>query len=222
MTLLAIRLRVLLALLLASFVLLAAPAQAAGAAGTGPVQLLEQWLQQTRSGSAHFTQTVSQPKGPAQAPASGSFAFERPDRFRWDYAAPYRQAIVSDGKQLWTYDHDLDQVTVTPVTQAFKGTPAAIFAGADLNRLFTLAPQPDADGLQWVQATPKSRDSNFDWIRIGLRGTPQGPEVAELQLRDAFGQISTMRFTEVVRNPVLAADTFRFVPPPGASVINQP
>ena len=208
-------------LLLALFVMAAAAVQPA-AAGAGPVQLLEQWLQQTHSGSAHFVQTVTNPKGPAQAPASGSFAFERPDRFRWDYAAPYRQVIVSDGKQLWTYDHDLDQVTVTPVTQAFKGTPAAIFAGADLNRLFTLAPQPDADGLQWVRATPKSRDSNFDWIRIGLRSTPQGPEVAELQLRDAFGQISTMRFTEVVRNPALAADSFRFVPPAGASIINQP
>lgn len=186
------------------------------------VQLLEQWLQQTKSGSAQFTQTVSNPKGPAQAPASGQFAFERPDRFRWDYAKPYRQVIVSDGKQLWTYDHDLDQVTITPVTQAFKGTPAAIFAGTDLTKLFALQAQPDAEGLQWVQATPKSKDGNFDWIRIGLRTTAQGPEVAELQLRDAFGQISTMRFTAIARNPVLAADSFRFTPPKGASVITQP
>lgn len=186
------------------------------------VQLLEQWLQQTKSGSAQFTQTVSNPKGPAQAPASGQFAFERPDRFRWDYAKPYRQVIVSDGKQLWTYDHDLDQVTITPVTQAFKGTPAAIFAGTDLTKLFALQAQPDADGLQWVQATPKSKEGNFDWIRIGLRTTAQGPEVAELQLRDAFGQISTMRFTAIARNPALAADSFRFTPPKGASVITQP
>ncbi|MGA8009247.1 MAG: outer membrane lipoprotein chaperone LolA [Thiomonas sp.] len=186
------------------------------------VQLLEQWLQQTKSGSAQFTQTVSNPKGPAQAPASGQFAFERPDRFRWDYAKPYRQVIVSDGKQLWTYDHDLDQVTITPVTQAFKGTPAAIFAGTDLTKLFALQAQPDAEGLQWVQATPKSKDGNFDWIRIGLRTTAQGPEVAELQLRDAFGQISTMRFTAIARNPALAADRFRFTPPKGASVITQP
>ncbi|OZB51135.1 MAG: outer membrane lipoprotein carrier protein LolA, partial [Thiomonas sp. 15-63-373] len=110
--------------------LLGASLPAAFAANS--VQLLEQWLQQTRGGSAQFTQTVSNPKGPAQAPATGQFAFERPDRFRWDYTKPYAQVIVSDGKQLWTYDHDLDQVTITPVTQAFKGTPAAIFAGTDL------------------------------------------------------------------------------------------
>ncbi len=209
------------ALLLALLVLFAASAQPA-VAGTGSVQLLEQWLQQTRSGSADFTQTVSNPKGPAQAPAAGRFAFERPDRFRWDYAAPYRQVIVSDGRQLWTYDHGLDQVTITPVTQAFKGTPAAIFAGADLKRLFTLTSQPDAGGLEWVLATPKSKDSNFDWIRIGLRSTPQGPEVAELQLRDAFGQVSTMRFSRIERNPALPAGSFHFTPPSGASVIHQP
>lgn len=210
--------------------LLLAPALASGLLGLAapaalaatPVQLLEQWLQQTRGGSAQFTQTVSNPKGPAQAPASGQFAFERPDRFRWDYTKPYAQVIVSDGRQLWTYDHDLDQVTISAVSQAFKGTPAAIFAGGDLAQLFTLQAQPEAGGLQWVQATPKARDSNFDWIRIGLRATPQGPDVVELQLRDAFGQISTMRFSAIQRNPTFAADSFRFTPPKGASVIRQP
>lgn len=220
MTILFARGRAALAGLLLGAGLFAATLPSAAAATS--VQLLEQWLQQTQSGSAQFTQTVSNAKGPAQAPASGQFAFERPDRFRWDYTKPYAQVIVSDGKQLWTYDHDLDQVTITPVTQAFKGTPAAIFAGADLTKLFTLQAQPDASGLQWVQATPKSKDSNFDWIRIGLRATPQGPEVAELQLRDAFGQVSTMRFTAIVRNPALRADSFRFTPPKGASVISQP
>ncbi|CUA97628.1 outer membrane lipoprotein chaperone LolA [Thiomonas bhubaneswarensis] len=200
--------------------LLAAAAPAAMAATS--VQLLEQWLKQTRGGSAQFTQTVSNPKGPAQAPAAGQFAFERPDRFRWDYTKPYAQVIVSDGKQLWTYDHDLDQVTITPVTQAFKGTPAAIFAGTDLTRLFTLQALPDANDLQWVQATPQAKDSNFDWIRIGLRSTMQGPEVVELQLRDAFGQVSTMRFSAIKSNPVFAADSFHFTPPKGASVIRQP
>ena len=200
--------------------LLAAGLPAAFAATS--VQLLEQWLQQTKGGRAEFTQTVSNPKGPAQAPASGQFAFERPDRFRWDYTKPYAQVIVSDGKQLWTYDHGLDQVTITPVTQAFRGTPAAIFAGTDLTRLFTLQAQADAGGLQWVQATPKAKDSNFDWIRIGLRNTAKGPEVAELQLRDAFGQISTMRFTAMQTNPSFAPDSFRYTPPKGASVIQQP
>lgn len=202
--------------------LLLAAAVPVARAADDPVQLLQQWLKQTRSGSAEFTQTVSNPKGPAQAPASGNFVFERPDRFRWNYTAPYKQVLVSDGRQLWTYDHDLDQVTITPVSQAFRGTPAAIFAGGDLAQLFTLKPKPAADGLQWVQATPKARDSNFDWIRIGLRNTPQGPEVAELQLRDAFGQISTMRFKNIIANPRLAADQFSFTPPKGASVIRQP
>ena len=73
-----------------------------------------------------------------------------------------------------------------------------------------------------MQATPKAKDSNFDWIRIGLRNTAKGPEVAELQLRDAFGPISTMRFTAMQTNPSFAPDSFRYTPPKGASVIQQP
>ncbi len=186
------------------------------------VTLLNQWVRETHSAQCDFTQTVVDEKKMAGAASSGSFAFERPGKFRWIYTKPYRQDIVSDGQTIWTYDHDLDQVTVSQQSQALSGTPALLLAGGDVGRLFTLAPLPSVGGLQWVQAVPRGTDNSFDWVRIGLKSTPQGPELVQMQLRDAFRRTSTIVFSNIRRNQEFAAGSFHFKAPQGASVIQQP
>ncbi len=198
----------------------AVPLPAVAAAADG-VTLLRGWLRETRSGSADFTQQVVDAKGAPGAVSRGHFDFARPGRFRWSYSAPYRQDIVSDGSTIWTYDHDLDQVTLTRASRALAGTPAALLAGADIDAVFKLAPLPAADGLQWVQATPRDNDSSFAWVRIGLRDGAQGPELVRMQLRDAFRRTSDITFTAQQRNPALPAATFRFAIPAGAAVLDQ-
>ncbi len=190
--------------------------------GATGAALLSLWVKGTRSARADFTQTVVDEKGKASSPSAGSFEFERPGKFRWIYTKPYHQDIVSDGQTIWTYDHDLDQVTVSPQTRALSGTPAALLAGEDVSKLFTLSALPAASGLQWVQAVPHSKDSSFDWVRIGLKATPQGPELVEMQLRDAFRRTSTIVFTNAQRNVAFPAGSFHFKAPKGASVIQQP
>ena len=200
----------------------AAPLPAAAAASPADgLALLRAWLRDTRSGSADFTQQVTDAKGARGAVSRGHFDFERPGHFRWSYSAPYRQDIVSDGSTIWTYDHDLDQVTLTRASRALAGTPAALLAGADIDAVFTLAAQPAADGLQWVQATPRNNDSSFAWVRIGLRAGAQGPELVRMQLRDAFRRTSDIAFSAQRRNPALPAATFRFAIPAGAAVLDQ-
>ncbi len=186
------------------------------------VTLLNLWVKSTHSARASFTQTVVDESGKASAPSAGYFEFERPGKFRWVYTKPYHQDIISDGQTVWTYDHDLDQVTVSVQSQALSGTPAALLAGEDVSKLFTLSPLPSTSGLQWVQAVPRSKDSSFDWVRMGLKPTPRGPELVEMQLRDAFRRTSTIVFINTQRNVVFAAGSFHFKAPQGASVIQQP
>ena len=197
-------------------------ASASAQTAVGGVALLEQWVKSTHSARARFTQSVVDEKGRATAPSGGSFEFERPGKFRWIYTKPYQQDIISDGQTIWTYDHDLDQVTVSMQSRALSGTPAALLTGEDVNKIFALSPLPSTSGLQWVQAVPRSKDSTFDWVRIGLKPTPQGPELVEMQLRDAFRRTSTIVFSHTQRNPVFAAGSFHFTAPQGASVIRQP
>ncbi len=196
-------------------------AAATAAAAPDGVAMLRAWLRDTRSGSADFTQQVTDAKGARGAVSRGHFDFERPGRFRWSYSAPYRQDIISDGSTIWTYDHDLDQVTLTRASRALAGTPAALLAGADIDAVFKLAALPAADGLQWVQATPRDNDSSFAWVRIGLREGAQGPELVRMQLHDAFRRTSDIEFSAQRRNPALPAATFRFAIPAGAAVLDQ-
>lgn len=211
------RRRVLRSLMLCG--LLALAPQVPAAAADNPVALLQQWLRDTHGATADFTQSVVSDKGGAPQVSTGHFAFERPGRFRWVYVQPYRQDIVSNGSTIWTYDHDLDQVTISSQSRALGTTPAALLSGADVQRVFALSALPARDGLQWVQATPRTRDSSFVWVRLGLRAGAQGPRLEQMQLRDAFRRTSTIRFSAQEDNPRFAAGTFDFKPPPGAAVI---
>lgn len=194
---------------------------------TDGLQLLGEFLRGVHSGRAQFTQTVTAPprEGQAGRPriSTGSFEFARPNRFKFSYSKPFQQLLVSDGQTLWLHDVDLNQVTARKLSQVLQGTPAAVIAAAsDLRSLqadFQLSAQPEAGGLQWVQAVPKGRDGQLQSIRVGLRATPQGPELASLDILDSFGQRSVMSFTQFEPNAMLPAGSFQFKPPPGADVI---
>jgi chaperone LolA len=150
--------------------------------------------------------------------ASGKMAFARPGKFRWDYAKPYAQLIVGDGVKLWLYDADLDQVTVKPLSAIVAGTPAALLAGDNaIEKFFGLQNAGNANGLEWLEATPKNRDTGFERIRMGFRGDV----LAQMELLDFFGQRTTLRFVNFSRNPTFAVSHFRFVPPKGADIIGD-
>ncbi|MBX3610812.1 MAG: outer membrane lipoprotein chaperone LolA [Hydrogenophaga sp.] len=195
-----------------------APAHADG------LQALETFLRESNSASAEFTQVVTSPKRADETKARqktsrGRFAFQRPDRFRFDYLKPFEQVIVADGQQLWLYDVDLNQVTVRRQQDALGSTPAAIIASsADLKALresFELKSAPERDGLQWVEAVPRQRDGQLRKVRLGFSGN----RLAALDIEDGLGQLSALRFTQWQSNPALTGNEFRFTPPAGADVI---
>ena len=204
-------------------------ALSAGVASASSLDTLEIFLKSTKSGRADFTQVVTPPAKAGQTTlrsktSTGQFSFLRPTRFRFDYVKPFPQVIVADGQTLWLYDADLEQVTARKQAQALGSTPAALVATAvDLSALqkeFTLEAQVDADGLQWVQATPKNRESTIQAVRIGLRAEGAQVSLAKLEIFDAMGQRSVLSFERFEVNPVsLGAAQFNFVTPKGVSVI---
>ncbi|PUE62405.1 outer membrane lipoprotein carrier protein LolA [Limnohabitans sp. Rim8] len=208
---------------------LAIAALSAGVASASSLDTLESFLKSTKSGRADFTQVVTSPAKAGQTTvrsktSTGQFSFVRPTRFRFDYVKPFPQVIVADGQTLWLYDADLEQVTARKQTQALGSTPAALVAtAADLSALqkeFTLDAQPDADGLQWVQATPKNRESTIQSVRMGLRVDGVQVSLGKLEIFDAMGQRSVLSFERFEVNPAnLGAAQFNFVTPKGVSVI---
>lgn len=182
------------------------------------VEQLRQFVRQTRSAEGDFEQVVTARSGRKPQQAAGTFAFARPGKFHWEYARPYRQVLVGDGVQLWTWDPDLNQVTVREIGDALGATPAAILFGSGaLEDSFELADGGSADGLAWVEARPRQADSSFESMRIGL----DDGRLRRMEMRDNFGQTTLITFTRLQPNPALAPDRFRFVPPAGADIIGE-
>ncbi|KAA0219099.1 MAG: outer membrane lipoprotein carrier protein LolA [Proteobacteria bacterium] len=178
---------------------------------------LRAFLADTRSARGEFTQKVLRDGSVAES-MSGDFAFARPGRFRWEVRKPFEQLLVADGQRLWFYDKDLNQVTVRQLSDALASTPAAIlFGDADPERDFRLRELAQRDGLEWVEALPRSKEAGFERIALGMRdGLPVSMEVA-----DAFGRTTVFGFGAIARNASPAPELFRFVPPKGADVVGQ-
>jgi outer membrane lipoprotein carrier protein len=189
---------------------------------------LSQFLKQTQSGRAQFTQQVISPAKADQAPrrktSSGTFEFQRPQQFRFAYQKPFVQTMVSDGQSLWLYDADLNQVTVRKQSQGWGQTPAAFIASTgDLKVLqaeFNLLAEADSEGMQWIKATPKQSEGAVQIIRVGLKVQAQAiPVLSVLEIVDGLGQTSRLNFQNFEVNVKLTPETFQFKTPAGAQVI---
>jgi len=187
------------------------------AARADAVDTLKDFVADVKSGHAAFTQTVTSPDGAKKKTSNGSFDFLRPNRFRFTYAKPFEQVIVSDGQKVWIYDADLNQVSSRKFSQALGATPAALLAGGSLEKDFNLSPMPSKDGLDWAQATPKVKDGPFQSVRIGFKGK----DLSALEITDSFGQRSLLQFTQLVSNAPVSPEQFKFTVPVGADVIEQ-
>nr|WP_315395463.1 outer membrane lipoprotein chaperone LolA [uncultured Duganella sp.] len=194
----------------------------AGAAGATALDQFKTFVASTKAAKGEFTQRqVKNSNGEAAKPvppSSGTFLFARPGKFIWTYVKPYDQVLQADGDKLYIFDKDLNQVTVKALGNALGSSPAAILFGSnDLEKNFTLSEAGTRDGMEWLKAVPKAKDTSFDQITIGLRdGLPQA-----MELKDSFGQTSVLTFSKFEKNPALTATSFKFVMPKGADVFNN-
>lgn len=180
---------------------------------------LKSFIADTHSAQANFTQEVQDKNGKRLQSASGTMQFVRPGKFRWVYQKPYEQLIVGDGKKFWMYDIDLNQVTVKQLDAALGSSPAALLSGSnEIEHDFELVDIEDRNELEWLQAIPKSSESSFEKILMAFNAKS---ELVVMELHDAFGHHTVLRFTRLKNNPTLAAQLFTFVPPKGADVLGE-
>ncbi len=206
-----------LAPLCATLALLAAMPTAQAAA----TDQLQTFVTSVKSARGEFTQKQIKGQGAdakVAGTSSGTFAFARPGKFTWRYIKPYDQLLQADGQTLYIYDKDLNQVTERKLDGALGSSPAAILFGSnDLTRNFDVKNGATRDGVEWLELTPKAKDTQFERIGIGFRGG----NLEAMELRDAFGNTTMLTFTGIQKNPSLPADTFRFTVPKGADVMKQ-
>jgi outer membrane lipoprotein carrier protein len=205
-------------------VLLALAAAVTAARADAAAQTLKRFTEGVKTFEAHFEQVQSDDQGRVTATSSGHFWLARPvsgqgqGKFRWAYEKPYEQLTVCDGTHLWTYDPDLNQVTVRDARTALAGTPAELLSqkGA-LERAFVL--KPGASGEQRsVTLIPKSKDSDFKSIELEL--TADGAPLA-MRFADHLGGHSEIRFSDIRTNAAIDPREFSFTPPKDAEIVHD-
>ncbi|WP_242596873.1 outer membrane lipoprotein chaperone LolA [Rhodocyclus gracilis] len=191
---------------------------ASAAAQAAAIEKLQRFLESTQTMRADFSQQLVSRDARTRQQSSGVMMLSRPGKFRWQIDRPYQQLLVGDGERVWIHDPELRQVTVKRVGDAMGSTPAALLAGdRALEKRFILTEAGEADGLDWLEATPRAADSGFERVRIGFAGN----DLRAMQLFDNFGQTTTLRFSHFERNPALAPALFRFTAPAGTDVIGE-
>ena len=160
-------------------------------AEAGAIDQLHAFLQSTRTLKAEFAQVVIAKNGRKPQQSSGLVSISRPGKLRWE--------IIKAG-------------------QAISGSPAALLAGNnDLEKNFTLKEAGEAEGMAWVEATPKAGDSGFEKVRLGFAGA----NLKAMELQDSFGQTTHVSFSKLERNPTLPGTKFKFTPPAGVDVVGE-
>jgi outer membrane lipoprotein carrier protein len=197
--------------------LLALSVTGASAADSGDARL-RSFLADVQGMDGRFRQQVIDSRQQVLEDTSGSVSMQRPGRFRWNYEAPFERVIVSDGERVWLYEADLEQVTIRRLSSGIGDTPAALLTGkvSVLDR-FKVDRSWNEQGLALVRLVPRSADSDFAAVTLGF----DGPALRRLLLDDRLGQQTRIDLTDVRINPRLAPDLFRFIPPPGADVIDD-
>ena len=183
------------------------------------VTRVDAYLGSLKTLTAQFSQVVQDKRGLITDRATGTLAISRPNRFRWDYREPYAQTIVADGRKLWLYDPDLEQVTVRLLEQGLGATPAMLLSGSGkVGDAFTSGPVAQRGNWTWYPLLPKQHGSDFERVSLAF---DRRNELAAMELVDKLGQTTTIEFAELRRGVKLDDRTFTFVPPKGADVIGE-
>ena len=187
-------------------------------AHAGALDKLHRFLETTQTVSADFAQIVVAKDGRRPRQSTWTMLIARPGKFRWQIEKPYLQLLVGDGERVWMYDPDLRQATVRKFDAALGGTPAALLAGTNaLENGFELRELETREGLEWLEARPKSPDGGFERLQLGFAGD----DLKAMELFDNFGQTTSLVFFNLLRNPPLPDTRFGFVPPAGIDVIGE-
>jgi outer membrane lipoprotein carrier protein len=169
--------------------------------------------------SGQFEQSLVDAEGQVLEVTRGTLEIQRPGRFRWAYTEPYEQWLVADGLNIWSYDVDLEQVTVKPQSDALANTPALLLGGAEsAMEQFEYEGATNENGLTWVRLVPVDTESGFKRVELGFADST----LTQMVFFDNLEQTTFVALAEVAVNEPIPAERFEFVAPDGVDVIGRP
>ncbi len=168
--------------------------------------------------TANFTQKAVGGNAQLRQNTAGNMALMKPGRFLWDIRQPSVQKIVADGKKLWIYDVDLQQITVRNLQHSLGNSPALILSGDNkqLLKAYNVREVARKNG-QRFSLTANNHNEVYRAIDLYFANGM----LQKMDIVDNLGQRSIISFSQVNYHPRLANNMFQFKPPRGVDVIQQ-
>ncbi len=186
---------------------------------------LQSLLEPVSTLQGSFQQTIKSEGGRLLQTCTGKVWLKKPGQFRWEVLGDEPRLIVADGKKVWDYDKDLDQVTIQKLSKGQTAAPIFFLTGdvKSLDTDFKIKKMPLKKGQCLknsdicFELQPKRNEGSFQWIRIGFRAKT----LNEMELLDQLGQVSQFSFKDMKLNGTIPASQFTFTPPKGIDVLTN-
>ena len=201
------------------------PADKPAAAGVTEGNALDAFMRGTKDLQASFTQTVYNKRG--EETSKGQMWVAKPGKFYWDYQSPNPQKIISNGKKVYHYDIDLEQISVRSRSELVGDVAVELLNGEDnVSRNYkvertvkNLAParlqKYIGSGVSY-RLKPKTHQEEYDALWVVLDGN-----AITAVMIDGGGTQTILTFSDMKRNSGIPAKQFEFTPPPGVDIVGK-
>ncbi|RLA06299.1 MAG: outer membrane lipoprotein carrier protein LolA [Gammaproteobacteria bacterium] len=177
---------------------------------------LDKIIQSIDTLQGNFSQTLHNDKGEVLQKSTGNYFIKKPNKFYWDYKTPHKQLVISNGKSLWLYDTDLEQVTIKNATKSTKDSPISVLLNKkNLATAFKIKKLNRRENLNWHRLQSKEEDSSFKEFYVGFDDN----YIKVMELHDNFGNITQILFENNKKNLSIQSSFFDYKPPKGVDII---
>ena len=151
--------------------------------------------------------------------ASGKLSFKRPGKMLWNYDEPKGQFVIADGKFLYFYQPDQNQVIKSPLKNAFRGDiPLSFLLGlGNLKKDFTATLQSSDGNLYVLRLAPKGEAGGFSEILLAVN--KESFDIVWVSVHDAANNVTTLRFANMRKGVGVKDSLFQVQIPNGADVV---
>ncbi len=179
----------------------------------------------TKDFQAAFTQTYTSQIFGKKKVSSGFVYIKKPGMMRWDYKKPKPKHFVANGKSLYIYDPDLEQVIVDRSFKSSSLSTAVTFlwGRGKLSEEFRISFAQENEKEQsnrYVLLLEPKKKAQFSKLTFVV--DKQTYQVMETSVQDPGGNINHIVFSKVSRNIGIQKKVFDFDIPKGIEVIEAP
>lgn len=151
--------------------------------------------------------------------ASGKVSFKRPGKMLWNYETPKGQFVLADGKHLYFYQPEQNQVIKSPLKNAFRGDiPLSFLLGlGNLKKDFNASLKASDEVQNVLRLEPKGEAGGHNEILVGV--SKSSSDIVWVSVRDAANNLTTLRFSNMRKGVGIKDSLFQLQIPNGADVV---